>query len=131
MAYREIGMWEILEVLRRVGHGERQRAIQRVRGHSRSSIRRWLRAARRLGWEPGGGEPDEALARAVAQRLRPVREVPELGESEARLRPHRERIEAYQDAEQRQLDPWARTGTRERAGAPRRRRRGRRARLSC
>jgi transposase len=95
MAYREIGMWEILEVLRRVGRGERQRAIQRVTGHSRSSIRRWVRAARRLGWEPSRTEPDEALARAVAQRLRPVREAPELGESEARLGPHRDRIEAW------------------------------------
>lgn len=95
MAYREIGMWEILEVLRRVARGDRQRAIQRVTGHSRSSIRRWVRAARGLGWEPGGAEPDEALARAVAERLRPVAEAPEPGESEARLGPHRERIEAW------------------------------------
>jgi transposase len=95
MAYREIGMWEILEVLRRVGRGERQRAIQRVTGHSRSSVRRWVRAARRLGWEPGTAEPDEALARAVAQRLRPVRPEPELGESEARLQPRREQIGAW------------------------------------
>ncbi len=43
MAYRETGRWEILEVLRRVARGERQRAIQRVTGHSRSSIRRWVR----------------------------------------------------------------------------------------
>ncbi len=62
MAYREIGMWEILEVLRRVARGEPQRAIQRATGHSRTTIRRWLRVARRLGWEPGEGEPDEALA---------------------------------------------------------------------
>jgi hypothetical protein len=95
MAYREIGMWEILEVLQRVARGERQRAIQRVTGHSRASIRRWVRAARRLGWEPGDAEPDEALARAVAQRLRPVRDEPALGESEARLRPHRDRIAAW------------------------------------
>ena len=99
MAYREIGMWEIIEVLRRVGRGERQRAIQRVTGHSRSSIRRWVRAARRLGWEPGGAEPDEVLAGAVAQRLRPVRTAPELGESEARLRPHRERIATWLEPE--------------------------------
>jgi transposase len=95
MAYREIGMWEILEVLRRVARGERQRAIQRVTGHSRSSIRRWVRAARQLGWEPGGAEPDEALARAVAQRLRPVGEEPELGESEKQLAAHRERIRGW------------------------------------
>jgi hypothetical protein len=30
MAYREIGMWEIHEVLRRVARGEPQRAIQRT-----------------------------------------------------------------------------------------------------
>lgn len=95
MAYREIGMWEILEVLRRVGRGERQRAIHRVTGHSRSSIRRWVRMARALGWEPGGREPDEALARAVAARLRPVRDGAPAGESEARLGPHRERIAAW------------------------------------
>jgi len=34
MAYREIGMWEIHEVLRRVARGEPQRAIQRTTGHS-------------------------------------------------------------------------------------------------
>jgi transposase len=96
MAYREVGMWEILEVLRRVARGERQRAIQRVTGHSRSSIRRWMQAARRLGWEPGGeAEPDETLARAVAQRVRPVPEAREPGESEMLLAPQRERIEAW------------------------------------
>ena len=45
MAYREIGMWEIHEVLRRVARGEPQRAIQRTTGHSRSTIRCTLRAA--------------------------------------------------------------------------------------
>ena len=49
MAYREIGIWEILEVLRRVHRGERQRAIVRVTGHSRSTIRRYVAAARELG----------------------------------------------------------------------------------
>jgi transposase-like protein len=95
MAYREIGMWEILEVLRRVARGERQRAIERVSGHSRSTIRRWVQQARELGWEPGNGEPDEALALAVAQRLRPVRDEASPGESQARLLPHREQIQAW------------------------------------
>jgi transposase len=95
MAYREIGMWEILEVLRRVARGERQRAIARVTGHSRSTIRRWLRVARKVGWEPGQGEPDEALARAVAQRVRPVRDEVSPGESQSRLLPHREQIRTW------------------------------------
>ena len=95
MAYREIGMWEILEVLRRVARGERRRAIERVTGHSRNTIRRWLRAARKLGWEPGQGEPDEVLAAAVAQRVRPVRDEVSPGSSQARLLPHREQIQAW------------------------------------
>ncbi len=95
MAYREIGMWEIHEVLRRVARGERQRAIERATGHSRSTIRRWLRAARKLGWEPGEGEPDELIAIAVAQRVRPVRDEAEPGESQALLLPHREQIQAW------------------------------------
>lgn len=95
MAYREIGMWEILEVLRRVARGEGQRAISRVTGHSRSTLRRWLRVARRVGWEPSQGEPDEALAREVAKRVRPVREAALPGESQAQLLPHREQIRAW------------------------------------
>ena len=41
MAYREIGMWEILEVLRRVARGERQRAIHRsgIGGHPERKCR--------------------------------------------------------------------------------------------
>ena len=57
MAYREIGMWEILEVLRRVHRGEGQRAIQRVTGHGRATIRRWVACATELGWEPLGRGP--------------------------------------------------------------------------
>jgi transposase len=96
MAYREVGMWEILEVLRRVHRGESQVAIARATGHTRKTIRRYTRTARRRGWTPGGTEePDEALAQAVARRLRPVPETRERGESEARLWAHRARIEAW------------------------------------
>ena len=95
MAYREIGMWEILEVLRRVARGEPQRAIHRATGHSRSSIRRWVLTAHQLGFAPGGDEPDEALARAVAQQLKLVGRPPARDGSAARLQPHRERIEAW------------------------------------
>jgi len=83
MAYREIAMWEILEVLRRVARGEGHRAIARVPGHSRSTIRRWLRVAAALGWEPAtGGQAEEPLAVAVAQRVRPVRTSAEPGMSQ-------------------------------------------------
>jgi len=60
MAYREIAMWEILEVLRRVHRGEGQRAIQRGTGHARTTIRRWVERATKLGWAFAVQEPDEA-----------------------------------------------------------------------
>jgi hypothetical protein len=43
----------------------------------------------------GQGEPDEALARAVAQRVRPVRDEVSPGESQSRLLPHREQIRTW------------------------------------
>jgi transposase len=79
--------------------GERQRAIARVTGHSRSSIRRWLCAGRRLGWEPGQGEPDEPLAAAVAKRVLPVWDEAAPGQSQTRPLTHREQIRAWFEPE--------------------------------
>ena len=92
MAYREIAMWEILEVLRRVRRGEGQRAIARVTGQSRTTIRRWVACATELGWASAVEEPDEALAQRVAARMRPVSERRRPGESETQLVPHQEQI---------------------------------------
>jgi hypothetical protein len=95
MAYREIAMWEILEVLRRVHRGEGQRAIQRVTGHGRATIRRWVVCATELGWVPLVQGPDETMARQVAERMQPVAVSRAPGESEAQLALHRERIRAW------------------------------------
>jgi hypothetical protein len=67
MAYREVEMWEVLEVLRRVHRGQPQRAIQRVTGHGRTTIRRYVRTARALGWTKDQ-EPGEKLAAKGADR---------------------------------------------------------------
>ncbi len=95
MAYVEIGMWEVLDVLRRVHRGESQVAIERVTERTRKTVRRYTTLARELGWDPKGPEPDEALARAVTQRLRPVADVATQGASEAQLTPHREQIRTW------------------------------------
>ena len=71
MTYQEHGMWEILEVLRRLQRGEKRRSISRSTSRSRNAIKRYLRIAQDLGWVPGQREPDEALAAQVAARLRP------------------------------------------------------------
>ena len=96
MAYRELGMWEVLDVLRRVHRGETKSAIERVTGRTRKTIRRYLEAAAKLGWEPGRREPDEALAAEVAQRLRPGPPETANGSAlEALLAPHREQLRAW------------------------------------
>src|SRR3990172_9265287 len=94
MAYRELGMWEVLDVLRRVHRGEAKSAIERVTGRTRKTIRRYLKAATKLGWEPGSREPDETLAAQVAQRLRPgpAQSASALG---TQLEPHREQLREW------------------------------------
>jgi transposase len=96
MAYREVEMWEILDVLRRVGRGETKAAIRRATGRTRKTVRRYVERARKLGWEPASGaEPDEALAAEVARGLKPVGRKARAGESETLLAAHRERIRQW------------------------------------
>jgi transposase len=85
-------MWEILDVLRRLHRGESKAAIKRVTGHTRKTVRRYLAAAQECGWEPGGTEPEEALAAAVAQHMQPVAKKPARGSTETLLTPHRDTI---------------------------------------
>jgi hypothetical protein len=95
MAYRELGMWEVLDVLRRVHRGEAKAAIERVTGRTRKTIRRYLKAAAKAGWEPGTREPDEALAAAVAQRLRPGPAASGGSGAAELLAPQREQLRAW------------------------------------
>lgn len=96
MAYREVDMWEILDVLRRLHRGEPGAAIERATRRTRKTIRRYKQRARMLGWEPGGErEPDEELAAAVARSVRPVTEDEGLGAIEGQLLPHRAAIRQW------------------------------------
>lgn len=72
MAYREVAMWEILQVLRRLDRRESKTAIARVTGHSRSTVRRYEASARELGWTAGAAAPSEALAAEIARRVHPA-----------------------------------------------------------
>lgn len=65
MAYREVAMWEILAVLERFGRGETGAAVARATGHTRKTVRRYVRTAEGLGWKPGTDPPTEALAAEV------------------------------------------------------------------
>jgi transposase len=90
-------MWEVLDVLQRVHRGEAKAAIERATGRTRKTIRRYLQAAAKLGWEPGGGvAPDETLAARVAQRLRPgPPQATAAGVTEALLEPHHTQLRAW------------------------------------
>lgn len=92
MAYLEVGMWEILDVLRRVHRGESYAAIERATSRTRKTARRYVRLALKAGWQRSGPEPDEALAGTVARALKPGSKDAVAGEAEARLAPHRDQI---------------------------------------
>lgn len=55
MAYREHGMWEVLEVLRRIHRGESRSRIERATGRSRKTIGRYVRTAKALRLDSGMG----------------------------------------------------------------------------
>lgn len=95
MAYREVDMWEILEVLRRIGRGESISAVKRATGRDRKTIRRYVGLAEGLGWVRGQQEPTEELAGAIQRRLRPVPEEGQPGPVEKMLWPHREQIRQW------------------------------------
>lgn len=92
MAYREVQMWEILNVLRRIGRGESKAAVAVATGHTRRTVRRYVQVAEELGWVPGEHEADEALALEVYRAVRPGAPSDEPGSVEAELLPHREAI---------------------------------------
>lgn len=94
MAYREVAMWEILAVLRHLGRGESKSSVAQATGHSRSTIRRYDRVARELGWSPEAEEPTEELAAEIGRRLSPAADRG-AGEAESELLPHLEPIRAW------------------------------------
>ena len=94
MTYREIAMWEILEVLRRVGRGENKSEVARTTGQSRKTVRGYVRTAVGLGWVRGEEEPSEELAAQVYARHRPASDRSP-GEAEARLLGHRDQIKEW------------------------------------
>ncbi len=71
MAYMEHGMWEVLDVLKRIHEGQKIRSVARSTGRDRKTVRRYLAAAEDVGWVAGLHEPDEVLAQEVVAAMRP------------------------------------------------------------
>ena len=94
MAYREHGMWEILDVLKRHHRGESQRRIAAATNRGRKTVRAYIREAKKLGWSTEVA-PDEALASRVAQCRKPGPSGSEVSPSEKALRGHHGQIQQW------------------------------------
>lgn len=97
MAYRERGMVEIREILRRWSGGDGVRAIARATGVDRKTIAEYVRVAGAAGLERGGAPPtDDQIATILATRRpgRPSNTAAPSPELEA-LRPHAATIEQW------------------------------------
>lgn len=75
MAFREVGVFEIREVLRLWLRGEGIRAVERLAGVDRKTIRRYLAAAQGLGLVRDSGEDQlsDVFMGSVVEKVRPHR----------------------------------------------------------
>jgi len=69
MAYREVRMMDIDQVMRRWLSGEKIRAIARATGLDRKTVQRLIRFAQQTGLKPGDVWPDEAKLQRICERL--------------------------------------------------------------
>jgi len=68
MAYRAVAMWEVLNVLRRVGRGESRSAVARATGHDRKTVKRYV-DGQGVGLEAGGGRADGGAGGSRSGRI--------------------------------------------------------------
>jgi transposase len=95
MAYREVRMSDIDQVIRRWLAGDKIRAIARSTGSDRNTVRRILRFAGEAGIRGDTLWPDESKLQAIRQRMgRPGTSVA-LSEAEQRLQPRSDQIRAW------------------------------------
>jgi transposase-like protein len=96
MAYREVRMMDIDQVIRRWLVGEKIRAIARLTGSDRNTIRRIVRLAE-AGIRAGTPWPDEGKLQAVRQRMGRPGAVVVTREAEELLKLRTEQIRAWLD----------------------------------
>lgn len=96
MAYRELHMVEMVEVLRLWKSGMGFRAVARRTGSDRKTVRRYVAAAVEAGLERGGEDLaiDERVLAAVAEAVRPGGST-EVGDARVACREHRELLEGW------------------------------------
>ncbi len=96
MAFREVRVFEVREVLRLWLRGKGQRPISELVGMDRKTVRRYIDAAVELGVDRAGGEEQvtDVLLGQVVERVRPHR-TDGRGEARRLLDAHRDQLEKW------------------------------------
>src|SRR5215471_16011022 len=97
MAYREVRMMDIDQVIRRWLAGEKIRAIARSTGSDRNTVRRIVRLAGEAGIGRETSWPDEGKLQAIRERMGRPGAAVAAGQAEQELRPRTEQIRAWLD----------------------------------
>ncbi len=102
MAFREVGLMQVADILRRWQAGDSARTIARGTGLARDTVGKYLHEAQRLGLTSRGLPPTNGQLLALSRLGRtapPARAAPQA----ALLEPHRERIAKWLQEEKLQL----------------------------
>ena len=97
MAYREVRMVDIDQVVRRWRAGEGIRAIARLTGSDRNTVRRIVRLAEEAGVRGDTPWPAEDKLQAIRQRMGRPGTTVAVGEAEKRLKPRTDQIRTWLD----------------------------------
>src|SRR5207302_1704839 len=97
MAYREVRMVDIDQVVRRWRAGEGIRAIARLTGSDRNTVRRIVRMAEEAGVRGDTPWPEEDKLQAIRQRMGRPGTTVAVGEAEERLKPRTDQIRTWLD----------------------------------
>ncbi len=92
MAFRELFVVEIREILRRWVRGDSLRAIAVAVAADRKTVRAYVVLAAKLGLRQGGELPDDALIASIVVAVQPGRPSQEVGDARALCHAHREQI---------------------------------------
>jgi len=96
MAYRELHVVEVREVLRLWSRGHGFRTVARRTGVDRKTVRRYIEAAQKAGLVLGAEVIDDALIADVAEAVRPGSSA-EVGKMREHLRAHADEIRKWLD----------------------------------
>lgn len=96
MAYRELHVVEIREVLRLWARGHGLRTVARRTGVDRKTVRRYVEAAEKAGLKPGAEVVEDALIADVVAAVRPGSPT-EVGSMREHLRAHADKIRGWVD----------------------------------